>query len=125
MGFRIAIGNCSCAQPYADEIQRLACEAIQAQLREWRPRLPADLSAIPVQAFEHRRVDGLALTLGVYRGTVDGAGSLIVFQVFVHTWSKPTFLALGRVGRMYAEGLVVSPQGDVSSAPDEIMWEFR
>lgn len=125
MSFRIAIGQCNCKKPFADDIQEFACGAIEAQLQAWRARLPADLASIPKEAFESREVNGHVVTLGIHRDTRDDGTSLVVFQVFVHTWKKPTFLSLGRVGRVYAEGLLVSAEGAVDLAPDQMLWEFR
>jgi hypothetical protein len=124
MGFRIAIGQCNCRRPFSDAIQRFACDAIEQQLTAWRERLPGDVDAIPRDAFEYREVDGHAATFAIHRDTRD-AMTLVVFQVFVHTWNKPTFLSIGRVGRVYAEGLLVSADGTVQRAPDDLLWEFR
>lgn len=125
MGLRLAIGQCNCRRPYSDDIQRYACDAIEAHLDAWRPRLPADLGSIPRQAFETREVDGHTLIVAVHRDAREDGACLVVCQVFVHTWNKPTFLTIGRVGRIYAEGLLLLPDGTVQPAPDDMLWEFR
>ena len=125
MSFRIAIGQCSCARPYKDEIQEWACTWIEAHLVEWRSRLPGDLRSFPEEAFDHQIVDGHHVSLGMYRHSFEDGTVAVVLQVFVHTWRRPTFFAFGRVGRIYAEGLLIAPGGDVQRAPDETMWNFR
>lgn len=125
MPFRIAIGECKCREPYRDRAEEIACELISRLIAEWRSRLPYDLRAVPAEVFDEQVVEGWPLTLGTHRVARDEGGDLVVFQVLVHTWRRPTFLSLSAVGRMYAEGLVVSESGDVSSAPDEEMWFYR
>ena len=125
MSFRLAIGQCDCSKPYRDEVQEWACGWIEIQLAEWRSRLPGDLAAFPKEAFDDRVVDGHRVTLGMIRQSLDNGDALLVLQVFVHTWRKPTFWSIGRVGRIYAEGLLISAKGTVSQPPNEMMWEFR
>lgn len=125
LGFRIAIGRCDCRKPYGDPISAKACAVIDARLESWRKRLPADLAAVPAEAYEDERVEGHVITFGTHRHVLETGDTLLVFQALVHTWTRPTFLSLGAVGRMYAEGLLVSPRGTVERAPDEVMWPFR
>jgi hypothetical protein len=49
---------------------------------------------------------------------------LVVEAALVHTWRRPTFITLGAIGRIFAEGLVVSG-GEVSDAPNELLWVYR
>jgi hypothetical protein len=125
LGFRIAIGRCDCATPYRDSIQAKVCEAIRVQLETWLHRLPGDLDGLPDEAYEDVRLEGDSVTFGTYRHAVASGETLVVFQAFVRTWAKPTFLGPSGVGRMYAEGLLVSEAGTVRRAPDELMWPFR
>ena len=125
MGFRIAIGPCSCRQPSSDSLGRTACGLIDATLSAWRPRLPADLAAVPVESYEVHEIDGCPAVLGVHKHQLADGGTLVIVHVFIHTWSRPTFLSFGQVGRLYAEGILVAAGGEVSTPPDELMWEFR
>jgi hypothetical protein len=125
LGFRVAIGRCNCVKPYRNAIQAKACEAIDARLAHWRHRLPADLAALPNELHEEERVEGHWITFGTYKHQLDDGDTLVVFQALVHTWARPTFLSIGAVGRMYAEGLVVSTSGDVKDATDSVMWPYR
>ena len=123
--FRIGIGRCDCRSPYGNAIQKMACEAINARMESWRPRLPSDLSAVPAEFHETHVVDGRVITFGTYKEQLPSGGWLVVFQALVRTWSRPTLLSFGAVGRLYAEGLVVSTTGTVEVAPDELMWGYR
>jgi hypothetical protein len=125
MGFRIAIGQCDCKKPHGDAIQRDACERIEAQLEAWQNSLPDDLRAVPAESSEVARVSGRPATFGISKHELPNGDTLVVIQAFVHTWSRPTHLSVGAVGRMYAEGLVVTRDGLVQEAPDDLMWEFR
>jgi hypothetical protein len=111
--------------PYRDPIQALACEAIDSRLKGWLTRLPADLSALPAEAYEDVQVEGRRVTFGTHRQALDQGGTLVVFQALVHTWARPNFFSRGGIGRMYAEGLVVSAGGRVERASEEVMSAFR
>jgi hypothetical protein len=124
-GFRIAIGRCDCRKPYRDSISAKACEAIDVRLESWRKRLPTDLASVPTEVYEDERVEGHGVTFGTHKHALETGDTLVVFQALVHTWVRPTFLSFGAVGRMYAEGFLVSPSGAVERAPDEVMWPFR
>jgi hypothetical protein len=125
MSFRVAIGRCDCRKPYRDSLQETACGAIEARLASWRDRLPSDLAAVPTELWERERVDGQWVSLGTQKRRLDSGATLVVLQAVVHTWSRPTYLSFGAIGRAYAEGLVVSPDGQVAPAPDHLMWEYR
>jgi hypothetical protein len=125
VSFRIGIGKCDCKKPYSDDLQALACDAVRAQVDEWRVRLPADLSAFPNEEFQQEVVENQEVTFGRLKEALDDGGTLVVFTALIHTWSRPTFLSLGAVGRVYAEGLVVTSSGAVTDAPDELLWAYR
>src|SRR5437867_4420195 len=106
MGFRIAIGRCDCQSPYPSAVEGVVCDIIHQRLFNWRSRLPADVAAIPAESFEEQIVEGHHVTFVTYKLGVSVGGTLIVCQALVHTWSRPTFLSIRAVGRMYAEGLL-------------------
>jgi hypothetical protein len=83
------------------------------------------LPAVPSESFEDLDIEGHYATFGVHKHILEDRRTLVVFQVFVDTWSRPTFLSVRRVGRLYAEGILIGHDGAVDMAPDEIMWEFR
>ncbi len=70
-------------------------------------------------------IDGRHVTFGTYKLGVGGGQTLVVCQALLHTWSRPTFLSIGAVGRMYAEGLLLTSDDNVEPAPDNLMWQFR
>jgi hypothetical protein len=75
--------------------------------------------------YEDELVEGHWITFGIHKHVLRSGDTLVVFQALVHTWAWPTFISLGAVGRMYAEGILVSSTGIATQAPDEVMWEFR
>lgn len=125
MSFRIALGACDCSEPYADKLEKVACGLLRSLLESWRGRLPDDLSSVPTEAYAEEIVDGHTMTIGTHRHETENGDVLVVVQVLIHTWSKPTFFSLGAVGRMYAEGLIVASDGSITPAPDEELWDFR
>jgi hypothetical protein len=124
MKFRIAIGRCDCRPPYRDTVEDQVCNKIHETLASWRSRLPDDVAAFPEEAFDVV-VDGRRVTFATYKVEVSDGETLLVCQALVHTWNRPTFLAIGNVGRMYAEGLLLTDDRKVEPAPDKVMWQFR
>ena len=125
MSLRIAIGRCDCRPPYRNAVEEYACNTIQERLANWRCRLPGDIAAVPNELIENVNVEGCSVTLSTYNVGIDSRGTLVVCQAFVHTWSRPTYLSIGAVGRIYAEGLLLTKDGKVEAASDDLMWRFR
>ena len=125
MAFRIAIGRCDYQRPYRSAVEGRVCDMIHERLVNWRSRLPADVAAVPTESFEEQIVVGHHVTFGTYKLKASSGGTLIVCQALVHTWSRPTFLSMRAVGRIYAEGLLVTNDGNVEFASDDLMWQFR
>jgi hypothetical protein len=69
--------------------------------------------------------NGTETTYTTYRKVLEDGALLIVVQAFVRTLAWPTHFSFSGIGRIYAEGFVVSENGDTSDAPDELLWEFR
>jgi hypothetical protein len=124
MGFRIA-GRCDCRTPYRSSIEEHVCKTIHETLASWRSRLPDDIAAVPTESFEELSVDGHHVTLGTLKRQVSTGRSLVVCQALVHTWWRAKFFSIGAVGRIYAEGLLVTDDGSVEPASDDLMWQFR
>ncbi len=101
------------------------CKAIHERLASWSGRLPADIAAVPTELFEEHTVEGCRVTLATYKLEVSGGEMLVVCQALVHTWSRPTYLSIGAVGRLYAEGVLLTSDGSVEPASDSLMWQFR
>ena len=125
MAFRIAIGRCDCQPPYRNPVEEAVCESILESLAACRSRLPEEATTIPHEHHEERIVGGRHVTFGTYKLQVGECGTLIVFQALVHTWSRPTFLSIRAIGRMYAEGLLFTKEDNVEPASDALLWQFR
>lgn len=121
MVFRIAVGRCTCKKPYGDEIQRVACEALEARVAAWREQLPQGSSSPAGTFTERETVDGQRITLSTIKEDRGSGDTLMVFTALAHTWSRPTFLSFGAVGRVYAEGFMVAGDGAVQPAPRELV----
>ena len=124
MKIRVAIGRCDCRPPYRNVVDEGVCKTIQDRLKIWRDRLPGELAAVPTQLFEEQTVQGRRVTFGTYKLEASVGETLVVCQALVHTWSWPTYLSIGNVGRLYAEGLLIR-DGKIEPAPDKLMWQFR
>jgi hypothetical protein len=119
------VGRCDCRPPYSNAVEEDVCKAIHERLTNWRSRLPADVAAVPAESFEEQIVEGCRVTFVTYKLVISGGRTLVVYQALVHTWSRPTYLSIGAVGRMYAEGLLLTNGDKVEPASDDLMWPFR
>jgi hypothetical protein len=63
-----------------------------------------------------RRVEGDDVTFETIRGEAD-QGTIVVVRAFVHSWRRPSWVALSGVGHMFADGLIVERNGFVADAP--------
>jgi hypothetical protein len=111
-GLRIAIGRCECAKPYRSAVQAKACEAIDVRLQSWLTRLPADLAAVPGEAYEDVRVEGHFITFGTHKHALESG----------ETSSSSKRWSTHGCGRRSCPSAAT---GSVQRAPDEVMWAFR
>ena len=103
------------------------CEQVLLRLARLRSIGAQRLLGLPEEEHETIFVQGQHARLSVIREPSVGGGAVVVVQGFLPTWSRPTFISLTslQVGRLVAEGLVVGPQGEITDAPDHVMWDFR
>jgi len=52
-------------------------------------------------------------------------GTLIVVQAFVNTLKWPTYISIGAVGHIAAEGVIIDKSGKTQEAPDTNLWAYR
>jgi hypothetical protein len=103
-------------------VDEFVCKELREKLANLRA--PDDLAAVPNEFSEEQIVEGRHVTFVTYKIGIRSGETLVVCQAFVHSWSRPTYLSLGAIGRLYAEGLLVK-DGRFEPAPDELMWQFR
>jgi hypothetical protein len=87
----------------------------------------SELMTLPPEAHDAVEILGRQAQVSVFRRAREEGGCIVAVQGFLPTWWRPTYISLDLqvVGRLVAEGLIVSPEGAVEDAPDEVMWAFR
>src|SRR5688572_1922458 len=105
MGLRLAFGSCSCNGRLTHAVDIAVCRALADRLQWWRETLPEGLNAIPRELFTEETVEGIHVTFGTHRSVVSDTETLVVESALVHTWRRPTFITLGAIGRIFANGL--------------------
>lgn len=101
------------------------CVLLLERLEELKHQPPARLRELPGSAADQRVVAGRNLTLITYCGDgPDGAVGIVV-QVFAPSWRWPTYISLGAVGHMVAEGFVLAPDDAISEMSKDWLWVFR
>ncbi len=127
MGFRLAFGDgcCSSGARSTDQNVRELCARIVARREALRSRPSEQLRSLPECQTERERVNGRLVVLNTYAARVPSGELLLVVQGFLPTWRFPNYIGVTRIGRMYAEGLVVATDGSVRDAEDDYMWGYR
>ena len=123
MTFRIAIGSCRCADGVVsrNSFRRELCSRILARLDRLRSLTPEALASLPASSSEVERIGSRMATLTTYRDKLETGDSLVVVQGFLRSWRFPTYIGSAGVGYMYAEGVLVGPDGRVRDADEELL----
>jgi hypothetical protein len=95
------------------------------RLEGLKRELPARLRELPGSQADERDLAGNKLTVITYCGDCPDGTVGIVVQVFAHSWRWPTYVSLGAVGYMFAEGFVLAEDDTIAEMPEEWLWMFR
>ena len=101
------------------------CDRVLARIEQLRLLSREQLFALAPEEHEDCHIVGREVSLSVYRDEISGGSVLVVVQAFVATWRRPTFLSLSGPGHIVAEGLLITPSGEITDAVDEQMWRYR
>lgn len=124
--FRIALGGASAVGfEKMGSPDREICQRLLQLIERFKAIKIEDLRSLPGSEFTLEECAGEVVEFTVYKTDVPGGDFLVVVQAFFSTWRKPTFISLGRVGRIYAEGFVLDSNGISKQAPEEMLWPYR
>ena len=104
---------------------RELCAAVLARLAELREKSVAELRSLQSFDVQMLSIGGRNAQLATYADSRPDGGLAVVVQGFMNYWGRPNYFGTRGVGSIYAEGLVVSADGEVGDAPDQLLWEFR
>jgi len=86
---------------------------------------PEALAGLPALANDVERIEGRQATLSTYHEKLETGDALIVVQGFMHSWRSPTYFGAAGVGYMYAEGIMLGPDGYLRELDEDSLWSFR
>ena len=126
MTFRIGLGSSSCRQrelpdPFLSEV----CRELLRRLDAIALRVASELETIPIEWHEEATVRGRSVSFSLHKKILDSGDTLVVMQSFAPSWRWPTYFSVKAIGHVFAEGLLVSSQGNVRSAEDKLLWAYR
>lgn len=127
MGLRIAIGSCRCIDGLKSSNPKVTelCSRILARLDRLYV-LPSDLLiALPETTTETERIGEQTVVLNTYCDKLETGGTLIVVQGFLPSWRFPKYFGPAGMGHMFAEGVLVTPNGQVTEPDEELLWFYR
>jgi hypothetical protein len=84
-----------------------------------------EIAALPEANSRTVPGQGADCTLTTYRYVNEDQETLIVVQALVPTWKKPTFFTFTFVGKVFAEGFIVKPSGEIVDAESIDLAPFR
>ena len=102
-----------------------ACALVLRRLAELRSLPPTVIRDLPPDAREVHILSGFWTDLEVYSERISDGAMAVVVRAFIHTYRWPTFLSFSGVGRVLADGFVLGPDDSITTAPDELLWQFR
>lgn len=124
--FRISIGGASCIGYDAKSTEeKVVCEHVLAKLEQLKLLSFKQLKDFSEENFEHIDVHGVQAALTIYKKDLSAGSILVVVQAFLPTWKFPTYFSFGGVGKIFADGIVVSTDNQKSTALSEQLLSFR
>jgi hypothetical protein len=97
------------------------CTRLLAGLSALEDLARENQQSLPKEWVENERIGEHDVEFAVISRDLDGDETLIVIRAFVHTLRSANYLALGAVGHVRADGFVVTTDGKVTEAPDEML----
>jgi hypothetical protein len=129
---RISFGSASCGAPVARRwpLLRDVCAEVKARIEHLRSLPPNQLEALADEDTEERAIRNRIVRFTTYRTSVGQGETLVVVQAFVRTLLRANYIPLGFgagvfSGRIVVRGLILTPNGRVAEAPDDLLWAFR
>ena len=128
----MSFGSARCGSRLAKRwpILRDVCLEINTRLKRLRSLPLEQFRALAEEHSEELTIRNKKVRFTTYRTPVDADGTLVVVQAFFPTLLRPNFIPLGRSatffsGRMTTEGLLLTADGQMLQAADELLWQFR
>lgn len=127
---RIAFGTCSFrADPKLNTKTKKICLAMSAELDQLKsdfiqikkyfvPSINSD------EVSKYLTVDGKDYLVTVYRVRLNSK-ILIVLQIYYRTFRDFNHISLAGLGRIMAEGFLITENDQISEVEDDLLWEFR
>lgn len=129
---RMSFGSASCSARLAERWPLLkdVCSEIRVRIERLRSLPPEQLLTLAEEDSEERRIRNRTVRFTTYRTSVGEDGTLVVVQAFFSTLFRANYIPLGRgagvfSGRITVDGLLLTADGHIVQASDELLWSFR
>jgi hypothetical protein len=116
MAIRIAIGSGQCASGLKsrNKTLRKLCGRVLDRLDGLRALSAEQLRDLP-ESTELEWLEQKRVLINIFRESQQDSVVLVVVQGFFPTWWLPTYISADGVGHIFAEGVVVTPDGRVDN----------
>ena len=128
---RMSFGAARCGTGLADRwpLLKAVCGEIGVRIEQLRSLSPEQIRSLSEEVSEEITIGDKKVRFTTYRQSVDG-GTLVVVQAFFRTLFRANYVPLERgagalSGRMTVEGVLLTPDGQLVKAPDDLLWSFR
>lgn len=124
--FRIALGRASC-KTYngSDSDIGKVCKIVFDKLSYLKTLQYSQLSNWKESESDISNVGGKNVSLTSYVEKNKQSDLLIVVQAFYPTLIFPNYLSFTFIGKVFAEGFIISSSGDIKDAKDKDLWSFK
>lgn len=124
--FRIAIGNYSCRSPsrrLGPQAVRI-CAVVERRIAHLELLERWQILSLPAEEHEIEECDGREIDVSTVREDLRGDYQLVVVIAFRPGLKWPNFISFHGIGQVYAEGIVISPDGNSFEATHELMLPY-
>ena len=126
MAFRIALGSMSCDSiNSSDKIGLKIKDIIESKLKIFQTTDFQMLQKLSDYSYQDYTIEGKTVEVSFFKSELDPQRLLLVARAAYKTFNRPTYICWGFVGRVYSEGIIINDKNESTSAPDNLLLEFK
>lgn len=124
--FRISFGVASCKNyKNSCEIETKICREIINKIEKLKLLNIEQLLNFKDEEIEVKKIDKKKITFTLYKSPHPNEKAIIVTQAFYTTWLSPNYISFTNIGKIFAEGIVITTDGTMRDATDNELWDYR
>jgi hypothetical protein len=123
--FRISFGTSACIKNKSNDVlAKEVCKEVLEKISQIKALNFEQVGRLPSEEMEIKNIKGKEVAYSTYKQDL-GNGVLIVVQAFIPTLIFPNYISFNGVGKIYAEGIIFSQEGNKNMAEDNMLFSYR